>query len=172
MIVMLKMKNNFLLFGLILILPMPLAWYGFSAGYNFRLLPVALEDEIVVSLTADGRSVEVSVLNDSSYTISSFKLSCKSTVHSGNCSMAGTVEDIVYQGFPGDKRESSCRTLTNDVHESLIKKYVFPSTMRKELIETKDAWSADSLSCAVEDPRGYKSYWFERFIGRIIMIIF
>ena len=172
MIVILKMKNKLFLFGLILILTMPLAWYGFSVGYYFRLLPVALEDDIVVSLIADGRSVEVSVLNDSNYTISSFNLSCKSTVHSGNCSIAGMIEGIVYEGFPGYKRENSCRTLTNDVHESLIKKYVFPSTIRKELIETKDAWSTDSLSCAVEDPRGYKSYWLERFIGNIIMIIF
>jgi hypothetical protein len=122
-------------------------------------------------LNADGRSIEVTVFNDSDYTINSFKLACKSTVYLGNCSMAALLQDSLSEGFSGYKKIYSCRTFINDVHESFVKGYLFPAAVHKEFIETKEAWAADSLSCVVEDPRGYRSYWFEKFIGRISMSV-
>jgi hypothetical protein len=154
---------------MIIFLALPLAWYGFSIRYDFRLLPSGSKNDISVRLTADGRSIEASVLNDSGYTINSLKIVCKSTVLLGECSMAAMLQDIVNQGLSGHKNAYSCRALTNEVHESFIRRYIFPYTVYKEFIETKDTWPADSLSCIVEDPRGYKSYWFERFIGRVLM---
>lgn len=151
-----------------MIIVLMLAWYGFSTRFEFKLLPTGVGDDIEIKTVLDGRSVRVNFFNDSTYTINNFKLVCRVSTQSDDCSSVGVISEIALSQIPGaGKNRGSCLVVAGDViRESLVRSYILPGTKINEYFEVNNLPSKTTMSCFAEDLRGYQSFWFERLIGR------